>query len=308
MNDKRRVLVIGATGYIGSHLIPHLLQRGNDVAVLARTPEKVKRHPWHDQVTVFEGDVLDIETLPAAFENMDVIYYLVHSLGKGNFAERDRHAAYNTALIADRQKVGRIIYLSGMGHGPDLSEHLASRQETGRVLAGKRVPVTEFRAAVVVGAGSDSFRIIHYLAKRLPVMITPKWVQTRTQPIAEADVLRYLAEAPERPESTGKILEIGGDDVMSYGDMMRTYSRIRGLHRLMIPVPVLTPRLSAYWVDLTTPIPAGVSHPLIEGLKNEVVVRDPAAREIFPFEPMAYEHAVRLAIKEMRRERAAADR
>lgn len=295
--QPRRILVMGATGYIGGLVVPRLLEAGFSVRCLVRDRTKLSERSWSARVEVVEGDALQLDTLTPAFSDIDVLYYLVHSMGAGggsDFAQQDRHAASNTALAAKEQGVGRIVYLGGLGQeGAGLSEHLASRQETGRVLASHGVPVTEFRAAVIVGAGSLSFRMVRYLSERLPVMITPRWVGTRVQPIAEDDVVRYLVDALDVPESAGRVLEIGGADVLTYGQMITRYARLRGLRRTLIPVPVLTPTLSAYWVDLVTPIPASIAHPLIEGLKTEVVVHDQSARDMFPFEPVGYEEAVR---------------
>jgi uncharacterized protein YbjT (DUF2867 family) len=201
--------------------------------------------------------------------------------GERGFAERDRQAARNFAQAAARAGVSRIVYLGGLGDdSADLSHHLASRHETGAELAAHGVPVTEFRAAVIIGSGSASFEILRHLTERLPIMITPRWVGTRCQPIGIRDVLDYLAGALEHPQAIG-VVEIGGPDVLSYGDMMRTYARLRGLRRLMIPVPVLTPRLSSYWVNLVSPVPAGIARPLIEGLRNEVIVHDPGPAAAF---------------------------
>ena len=300
--QPRRIVVMGATGYIGGLIVPRLLEAGSFVRCLVRDRARLQAQPWASQVEVVEGDALQIDTLSPAFAGMDVLYYLVHSMGaagRADFAQQDRHAASNTALVAQEQGIGRIIYLGGLGQeGTGLSEHLASRQETGRTLAAHGVPVTEFRAAVIVGAGSLSFRMVRYLSERLPVMITPRWVSTRVQPVAEGDVVRYLVDALDVPESAGRVLEIGGADVLTYGQMIIRYARLRGLRRTLIPVPVLTPTLSAYWVDLVTPIPASIAHPLIEGLKTEVVVHDPAAREIFPFSPVGYEEAVQRVLAE----------
>ena len=291
----RRILVAGATGYIGGLLIPRLLDAGYEVRCLARDPDKLATRSWADQVQIVKGDVLALESLPPAFADVDALFYLVHSMGgpDPDFRRKDLQAASNTALVAHEQELRRIIYLGGLGEPGDLSEHLASRQEVGRVLAERGVAVTEFRAAVIVGSGSISFKMVRYLAHRLPVMITPRWVSTRTQPIAEEDVLRYLVSAPAVPESTGLILEIGGRDILTYGDMIKIYGRIQGMRRVLIPVPVLTPRLSSYWVDLVTPIPSSIAHPLIEGMKTEVIVHDGTARRLFPFRPMGYEEAVR---------------
>ena len=294
------VLVTGATGYIGGLLVPRLLERGHSVRCFVRDRTRVAPASA-GQVELFEGDVLDIDTLSPALRGIDAAYYLVHSMGAESgvaFAQRDRHAASNFALVAREQQVARLIYLGGLGdEKTGLSEHLASRQEVGRVLAAGGVPVTEFRAAVIVGAGSVSFRMVRYLTERLPAMITPKWISTLIQPIAEDDVIRYLVDALDQPESAGRVIEIGGADVVTYGDMIRTYAHLRGLHRELISVPFLSPALSSYWVGLTTPIPSSVARPLIEGLKTEVVVKSPLARELFPFEPMGYEEAIKQVLE-----------
>ena len=224
---------------------------------------------------------------------------LIHSLtDTKEYRERDIIVARNFGHAAKAAGIERIIYLGGLGD-PDsqLSVHLRSRQETGAALREAGVPVTEFRAAVIVGSGSLSFEMIRYLTERLPVMICPRWVYTRIQPIAIRDVLDYLVGALEVPESAGRIIEIGGADVLTYGDMMKGYAQVRGLRRLLIPVPVLTPRLSAHWVHWMTPVNAGIVYPLIEGLRNEVVVRDDAAQTLFPdIEPVGYDTAVRRAL------------
>lgn len=290
----RTVLVTGATGYIGGLLVPRLLAAGYRVRALVRDPAKLSARPWASRVEMVRGDVLDIDSLTPAFAGADAAYYLVHSMGGSDpdFRERDVRAASNVALVAKEVGLKRLIYLGGLGESGSLSEHLESRQEVGRVLAERGVPVTEFRAAVIVGEGSVSFRMVRYLSERLPVMITPRWVSTRIQPIAEDDVLRYLVAALEVPESAGRIVEIGGRDILTYGEMLTVYARIRGKRRYLITVPVLTPRLSSYWVDLVTPIPSSIARPLIDGMKSEVIVRDGTARELFPFQPIGYEEAV----------------
>jgi uncharacterized protein YbjT (DUF2867 family) len=230
---------------------------------------------------------------------MEIAYYLVHSMSEGErgFEERDRRAAENFAEAAKQAGIKKIIYLGGLGEDhASLSYHLRSRHEVGNILRESAVPVTEFRAAIIVGSGSVSFEMIRYLTERLPVMICPKWVTSLCQPIAIRDVLRYLVEAATEPSSDGKILEIGGRNQLTYRDMMLGYAKVRGLKRALILVPVLTPRLSSYWVDLITPIPASLARPLIEGLKNDVVCRNDASRRIFAFEPLGYEEAVRLAL------------
>jgi uncharacterized protein YbjT (DUF2867 family) len=235
-------------------------------------------------------------------QGVEVAYYLIHSMrGNENFHERDRQAALNFSQAAKTAGVKRLIYLGGLGDpDSDLSPHLRSRQSTGDALREAGVPVTEFRAAVIVGAGSVSFEMIRYLTERVPVMICPRWVFTNIQPIAVRDALSYLVEALEQPESTGKIIEIGGADVVTYADTFRIYAKIRGLKRLIVPVPVLTPRLSSRWVHLVTPIPGDIARPLIDGLRNEVIVRDDTARQLFPnIKPMNYETAARLALQHL---------
>jgi len=290
------ILVVGASGYIGGRLVPILQARGHDLVLMSRDARLLAaRFP---EARVVTADLLDPSTLPSALDGIEVAYYLAHSMGEGErgFAERDRQAARNFAQAAERAGVSRIVYLGGLGDdSAALSHHLASRHETGAELAAHGVPVTEFRAAVIIGSGSASFEILRHLTERLPIMITPRWVGTRCQPIGIEDVLDYLASALDHPEVVG-IVEIGGADILSYGDMMRTYARLRGLRRLMIPVPVLTPRLSSYWVNLVSPVPAGIARPLIEGLRNKVVVREPGPAAAFDLHPLPYADALRRAI------------
>jgi uncharacterized protein YbjT (DUF2867 family) len=253
-------------------------------------------------VEVVEGDALRPETLSPALQGVWATYYLIHSLtDTPDYRERDIVVARNFGLAAKDVGVERILYLGGLGDPEEkLSVHLRSRQETGAALREAGVPVTEFRAAVIVGTGSLSFEMVRYLTERLPVMICPQWVFTRIQPIAIRDVLSYMVGALEIPESAGQIIEIGGADVLTYGDMMKGYAKVRGLRRLLIPVPVLTPRLSAHWVHWMTPVPSGIVYPLIEGLRNEVVVRDDTAQTLFPdIQPVGYEVAVQRALSEL---------
>lgn len=296
------ILVTGATGYIGGRLVPHLLEHGYSVRVLVRDSVRLQGRPWLDQVEVVEGNVLNPDTLTTAMEGIKSAYYLIHSMGDhADFGQRDLDAARNFGNAARAAGVQHIIYLGGLGD-PDseLSEHLRSRQQTGDALRESGVPVTEFRAGIIVGSGSVSFEMIRYLAERLPVMICPRWVYTRTQPIAIRDALKYLVAALETTQSKGKIVEIGGQDILTYREMMLIYARLRGLRRYIIPVPVLTPHLSSYWVHLVTPIPSNIAKPLIKGLRNEVIVRDDSARQLFPqIEPMNYEAAVTLALSKL---------
>ncbi len=299
MANNKLVLVTGATGYIGGRLAPALIENGYQVRCLVRDPSRLNGRSWSANADIVKGDVLSPETLGDAMQGVEVAYYLVHSMsgGKG-FRERDLIAARNFSAAAQQAGVKRIIYLGGLGDPQtDLSAHLRSRQQTGEALRESDVPVTEFRAGVIVGTGSISFEMIRYLTERLPVMVCPRWVYTRTQPIAIQDMLDYLIAALETPESSGKIIEIGGSDVVTYAEMMTGYARARGLKRWLVPVPVLTPRLSSYWVHLVTPIPAAIAQPLIAGLHNEVVVRDHSARCIFPtIQPITYQEAVQAAL------------
>jgi uncharacterized protein YbjT (DUF2867 family) len=293
--DGPRVLVTGATGYIGGRLVPQLLARNHQVVCLARDPSQLQgRWPGAE---VLAGDLLDEWSLKAPLRGVDTAYYLVHSMsaGEADFAERDRRAAANFAAGARDAGVRHIIYLGGLGV-PPLSAHLASRQEIGRVLRASGIPVTELRAGIVVGSGSVSFELIRYLVERLPVMVCPRWVNTACQPIAVDDVLRYLADCLTVREARGRTLEIGGRDVLTYRDMMLQYADVRGLSRRLLNVPLLTPRLSSYWCDLVTPIPASITRPLIEGLRTEVIVRDHTARAIFGFEPLGYREALTRAL------------
>lgn len=300
------ILVTGATGYVGGRLVPRLLNAGYRVRVLVRDPGRLHGRPWIDQVEIVEGDVFRPETLMKAMVGVSVAYYMIHSMQKlshseSSFDERDLCAAANFGASAAAAQVQRIIYLGGLGDpDADLSRHLRSRHETGDTLRKSGVPVTEFRAAVIVGSGSASFEMIRNLTERLPFMICPKWLYSRVQPIAIRNVLDYLSAALAVPESVGEIIEIGGADALTYGEMMRGYAEARGLRRWMVSVPVLTPRLSSYWVHWVTPIPAEIARPLIEGLRNEVVVRDPKALRLFPeIKLLNYKTAVERALQSL---------
>ena len=296
------ILVLGATGYIGGRLVPLLKERGHRVRCLVRDRKKAAGPGWED-VQLVEGDVLKPETLRGAFDEIDVVYYLVHSMtaGEKSFEERDRAAAQNVAQACARTGVARIVYLGGLGkRGESQSPHLRSRHEVGDILRSGSVPVTEFRAAVVVGSGSASFEMMHHLVNRLPLMICPRWVMIRTQPIAVADVLRYLVECVDRPETSGRVLDIGGPQMLTYRDMMLCTAKVLGLKRWVLPVPVLTPRLSSYWVNLVTPIPTSLARVLIESLRHETVCENRDADALFSFRPMAFEQAVRLAVEKVR--------
>ena len=295
MNDRRRILVTGATGYVGGQLIPHLLEQGYAVRVFVRERNKLRDFAWSSRVQVSIGDVLQADTLAPALSGVDAAYYLVHSMTAGaDFVERDVAAARNFGRAAKTAGVKQVIYLGGLGSdNATLSEHLRSRQETGQVLRESGVCLTELRAAIIVGSGSISFEMIRYLTERVPTMICPRWVRTRVQPIAIEDVISYLVASLREPRSADQTIEIGGADVLTYGELMKGYARVRGLRRLLLHVPVLTPRLSSYWVHWVTPISAAYARPLIEGLRNEVVVTDRQADQLFPeIKPLCYQDAV----------------
>lgn len=275
-------MVAGATGYIGGLLCERLCADGQEVRALARNPERAQklREAGCD---VRQADVLEPETLGPALEGVEVAYYLVHSMGRGSdgdFAARDAQAAENFAAAAASAGVKRIVYLGGLGEG---SKHLDSRHATAEKLREGEVPVSYFRAAAVIGAGSESFRTVFYLVRRLPVMVTPRWVRTRTQPIAIADAVGYLAAASDLARPADREIQIGGPDTTTYGGMIDELARALGRRSpLRITVPVLTPRLSSLWIGLVTPVDAGVARPLIEGLSTETVVTDPSGMALFP--------------------------
>jgi uncharacterized protein YbjT (DUF2867 family) len=255
--------------------------------------------PWATQVEIREGDVLNPDGLQDSMGSQDVLYYLVHSMAAahGDFAELDRRAAANTGKAASAAGIGRIIYLGGLGRRTEQqSLHLRSRHEVGDVLRVSGVPVTEFRAGVIIGAGSFSFEMIHHLANRLPSMICPRWVITRTQPISVEDVASYLVCALTKPESVGRIIDIGGPQILTYRDMMLTVSRALGLRRWLIKVPVLTPRLSSYWVGLVTPVPVRPARALIEGLRHETICENDDALHMFDVKPLSFENGVQKAL------------
>ena len=289
----------GATGYVGGRLIPRLLDRDYQVRVFARDAVRLSGRPWVDKVEVLEGNVLNAEDLPPAMEGIDIAYYLIHNMTeRQGYREQEFQAARNFGSAAKSAGVKRIIYLGALGDpGEDLARHLQSRQQTGQALADYGIPVTEFRAAIIVGSGSISFEMIRYLTEKLPIMICPRWVYQKVQPISIEDVLAYLLAALTTPESSGRVIEIGGSDQLPYAGMILTYADIRGLRRWLIPVPVLTPGLSSHWVHWITPVHASVTRPLIEGLVNEILVRDHSAKKIFPdIQPMNYAQAVESAL------------
>jgi uncharacterized protein YbjT (DUF2867 family) len=306
LSDSPLVLLTGGTGYIGGRLLPLLEQRGLRVRCLCRQPEWL-RSRVSATTEVVEGDVLAPDSLAAAMQGVHTAYYLIHSLGtKQDFEQEDRQAAANFASAARTAGVQRIIYLGGLGNPEHaLSPHLRSRQETGQVLRSSGIPVIELRASIIIGSGSLSFEMIRALTERLPVMICPRWVSTPAQPIAIEDVLDYLLVALDLPEGNSRVFEIGGPDQVSYGDIMREYARQRGLRRLMISVPLLTPYLSSLWLGLVTPVYARVGRKLVESLRNPTVISDPSARDVFPLRPRPLREAIQRAMANEDREMAA---
>jgi uncharacterized protein YbjT (DUF2867 family)/PAS domain-containing protein len=299
-----RIAVVGATGYVGGRLVPELLAAGHAVRCLARNPDRLTGVPWRDDVEVVAADVLHEASLDAAFADVEVVVYLVHAMGgEDDFSQTDRTAAENTRSAAERAGVTRLVYLGGLGddsHGVELSRHLSSRHEVGRVLAAGSIPVVELRAAIIIGSGSASFEMLRHLVEVLPVMVVPRWVsRTRCQPIAIADVLRYLVAATEGlGDDHHAIHEIGGPDVLTYREMMDRYAAIAGLpQRAVLTVPLLTPRLSSHWVNLVTPLPYGLARPLVGSLVNDVVVSaDRDVRRILPHEPLPFDAALERAL------------
>jgi len=288
------VLITGATGFIGRRLTAALLAGGYTVRCMARGAADIPA-----AAGTVQADLLVPASLPAAVQGIDTAFYLVHSMagGRTGFERRDREAAENFVRAADQAGVRRVIYLGGLGEaGDSLSEHLKSRREVAEILRSGRFATTFLRAAVIIGAGGSSFEMIRALVERLPVMITPRWVATRCQPIAVDDVIAYLAGCLENERTTGGTFDIGGPEVLTYREMMERLARIEGRPLLVLPVPVLTPRLSSYWVGLITPVRPSVSMPLIEGLCNEVVCREQAIRDLVPLELTTYDEAVRQAL------------
>jgi uncharacterized protein YbjT (DUF2867 family) len=297
------IAVAGSTGYIGGLLSRRLVEDGQAVRAVARSPDRAEDLRAAG-CEVRQADALEPEALGPALEGADVAYYLVHSMGRGgdgDFAERDHRAAENFAAAAAEVGVKRVVYLGGLGEG---SKHLDSRHATAETLREGEVPVSYFRAAAVIGAGSESFRTVFYLVRRLPVMVTPRWVATRTQPIAVDDVVACLAAAADRDLPLDREIQIGGPDVTTYGGMIDELARALGRRRpLRIVVPVLTPRLSSLWIGLVTPVDAGVAKPLIEGLSTETVVRDPAAMELLGAKPeIPLREALRAAASRLERD------
>ena len=290
------ILITGATGFIGRRLTQRLLDEGFSVRCMVRNTTSA----LPDGAEIVKGDMLEPTTLGKALAGVDTAYYLVHSMsgGRAGFERRDRDAAENFVAAANKAQVRRVIYLGGLGEtGDDLSEHLKSRLVVADILKKGAFATTFLRAAVIIGTGGASFEMIRALVKHLPVMITPRWVTTRCQPIAVADVIEYLFGCLTDERTNGRTFDIGGPEVLTYREMMERLARLDGRKLYILPVPVLTPKLSSYWVGLITPVPPSVSMPLIEGLKNEVVCRDTTIRDIIPLHLKSYDEAVRSALK-----------
>ncbi|MFI6423447.1 SDR family oxidoreductase [Promicromonospora sp. NPDC050880] len=299
-------LVTGATGYIGGRLVPELLSAGYDVRVLARHPERVAPREWAGQVEVAAGDATSRADLRRALDGVDVAYYLIHALGAGpGFAERDRSTARGFAVVAREAAVGRVVYLGGLHPEKErLSPHLESRREVEEILLDGGAPTVVLRAAVILGSGSASFEMMRYLTERLPVMVAPRWIDNRIQPIAVRDVLRYLVGAARVPADVSRAFDVGGPEVLTYREMMQRYAAVAGLRRRLVgAVPVLTPRLASLWVGLVTPVPPGIARPLVGSLVHEVVAQEDDIKEYVPDPPgglLGFDDAVTLALTRIR--------
>lgn len=291
------VLVLGASGYIGTHLVPELVAAGHRVRAAARNPVVLVARNWLG-VECVQADVLRPETLDAALDGIEVVYYLVHSMGSGRaFPRLDREGARNLRRAAEGAGVQRIIYLGGIQPPGERSVHLESRAETGEILRDGPIPVTELRAGIIVGAGSAAFEVIRDLTFHLPVMVAPRWVRSRTQPIALQDLLTYLVRVIETPKTAGGIYDVGGPNVLSYEEMIQQFAVVNGKRVTILPVPVLTPRLSSYWLDLVTAVPAAVARPLIEGLRHDLLADDAEIRLLIPIKLHSYADAIGQALE-----------
>ncbi len=297
-----KIVVLGASGYIGARLVSELLQQGYSVTACGRSLQKLIKRPWKDEknVQLAEFDVFDEQSLRNVIRGSEVAYYLLHSMdpGESDFAEADKRAAENMLRAAEESGIKRIVYLGGLGEKDQtLSKHLQSRIEVGEILQSGKIPTTVLRAAMIIGAGSASFEILRYLVERLPVMITPKWVRTEAQPIAVRNVVNYLVRCLEAESTAGNTYDIGGPDILSYQELMEIYSREAGLRkRLIIPFPVLTPRLSSYWIHLVTPVHSSIARPLAQGLSNKVVCLENRIRDEIPQELLDCKTAIKLAL------------
>ena len=307
LTPEDRVLVLGGTGFIGKRLVRELSSRDIKLRLLARDPSKASGMlPEGKDIEITQGDLMKKKDLEDALKGIHSAYYLVHSMGgksitkNTEFAEKDKKAARNFVSAAGASGLKRIIYLGGLGEkGKDLSEHLNSRAEVGGILSSGSPSATILRAAVIIGAGGASYEMLRYLVERLPVMICPKWISTRIQPIAVKDVIAYLSGCLLNPETSGRTFDVGGPEILTYKKMMEQYTEARGIaRRVIIDVPILTPTLSAYWVDFVTPIPSGIAHPLIEGMKNEVICKDNSIDRFVEINKTPFIEAVKIAVSE----------
>ncbi len=302
MSNNKTILVTGATGYVGSRLVPRLLAANYKVKAVARSQAKLQNRSWsHDpNIKLIEADLLDYNSIEKALQNCDAAYYLVHSMNPEttNFKEADKQAAQNMIKAADSINLSRIIYLGGLGEqSTSLSKHLSSRAEVAQILQSGKTKTTVLRAAMIIGSGSASFEILRYLVERLPIMITPKWVLTPSQPIAIRNVLQYLLACLETESTIGDTFDIGGPETITYKDLMTIYAQESGIgHKLIIPVPVFTPKLSSYWIHLVTPVPAYIAQPLAEGLRNPAVCQETNIQKLIPQKLLTVREAIRLAL------------
>jgi uncharacterized protein YbjT (DUF2867 family) len=282
--ESRRSLVTGATGYIGGHLAAMLVDQGQTVRALARKPDKLRDAPWRDKAEVVRGDLSDPDSLAAAFEDVDVMYYLVHSMGtSSDFVREEERSARNVAEAAEKAGVRRIVYLSGLHPTGELSRHLRSRNAVGEILMECGVETVVLQAGIVIGSGSASFEMVRHLTDRLPVMTTPKWVRNKIQPIAIDDVLHYLAAAADAPVPKSRTWDIGGPDILEYADAMQIYAEEAGLRRrFIVALPLLTPSIASWWVGLVTPIPSGLARPLVESLEHDAVMAEHDIDDVIP--------------------------
>ena len=309
----QRITVLGATGYVGGRLVPRLLEAGYKVRAVARSASKLNCRPFagHPNLEIVAADVLDRESLTLAISDSYAVYYLVHSMGAANkdFASTDRQAAQNLLYAAEQNQVQRLFYLGGLGEqSPELSHHLRSRQEVGEILESGSVPLTWLRAAVILGSGSASFELVRYLVDRLPVLLTPKWVRTLSQPISIRNVLDYLVGCLENPDTAGKQFDIGGPDILSYEALFRIYAQEAGLpRRLIIRIPFMNPKLSAYWINIITPVPVSLARPLFEGMRNKVVCRENSIRTYVPVRLLSCREVISRALQKIRQQEVDTD-
>ena len=300
--STKTILVAGASGYVGSRLVSQLLEEGYQVRAMGRSTLALQNRPWarHDHLELFPADVMNTASLKAACEGCDVVFYLVHSMNPTHrdFAEADRLAAQNMVKVAQESGLKRIIYLGGLGDDQEqLSQHLRSRREVAKILHAGSVPVTTLQAAIIIGAGSVAFEILRYLVERLPVMVTPRWINTETQPIAISNVINYLVGCLKKEETMGEIFDIGGPDVVSYRQLFDIYAQEAGLSKRMIfTLPLTVPRLTSYWIELFTHISSALARPLAEGLRNRLICHDHRIREIIPQKLLSSREAIRLAL------------